>query len=426
MYKIYLENGMFIISRHDFIVASLSGDISFFGIKAPLSITGATNANPIVITTAVANGLLNGSRVNIQGVEGNTAANGSFFAKPLTSTTFEIYNYYGTNIWSGGVEGNGTYVANTGRMTAGGMTVSVNQDTVVITASGLMPNQNVPDSFTIPVGSISSINGVAPTDTTLNGIIAALTTLAKGVTGNQSTRGTQASYTMVRPTGTSAYSTAKAVLGTNLAVSGATNATPIVITTGTHNLVDRQPVTIASVGGNTNANGNFYVKVLTATTFALYSDPNLTTAVAGSGNYTTGGTVAAIGILKDVARINGGGGYVTRVRCMTNNAAWGSLSVVVKIHFFSEPPTGILDAAAYPLMFANADKRVYPLTMDALVTEGAGSDASAAAWLGAMAFTCASDRKDLYYVTELLSWSGTTLTPASAQQTYVQVATDLA
>lgn len=79
----------------------------------------------------------------------------------------------------------------------------------------------------------------------------------------------------------------------SLTVSNATNATPIVVTTGTHGLSDGMLLTIASVGGNTAANGNYYVDVLSSTTFALYSDSGLTTPVAGSGAYTSGGTAIA-------------------------------------------------------------------------------------------------------------------------------------
>lgn len=80
--------------------------------------------------------------------------------------------------------------------------------------------------------------------------------------------------------------------GPNLTVSGATNATPIVVTTAQpHNLADGDTVTIASVGGNTNANGTHYVDVASATTFAIYSDAALSTGIAGNGLYTSDGTV---------------------------------------------------------------------------------------------------------------------------------------
>jgi hypothetical protein len=74
-------------------------------------------------------------------------------------------------------------------------------------------------------------------------------------------------------------------------VSGATNASPIQITTTTdHSLVTGQTVTITSVGGNAAANGNFIVTVLNSTQFTL----NGTT---GSGAYTSGGTATGSAIL---------------------------------------------------------------------------------------------------------------------------------
>lgn len=79
-------------------------------------------------------------------------------------------------------------------------------------------------------------------------------------------------------------------------VSGATNASPIVITTSTaHSQYDGAPVTVASVGGNTAANGSYFAKVTgySSTTFALYSDYGLTTPVVGNAVYTSGGTVTS-------------------------------------------------------------------------------------------------------------------------------------
>jgi len=75
-------------------------------------------------------------------------------------------------------------------------------------------------------------------------------------------------------------------------ITGATNATPIVVTATAHALRAGQRVSISGVGGNTAANGTYYAGSITANTFALYSDPAQTTAVAGNGAYTSGGTVA--------------------------------------------------------------------------------------------------------------------------------------
>jgi len=76
-------------------------------------------------------------------------------------------------------------------------------------------------------------------------------------------------------------------------VTGATNASPIVITTtSTNNLVAGDQVQITGITVNTAANGVFYVNPLTGTTFQLFSNSALTTPVAGNGTYGTGGAVS--------------------------------------------------------------------------------------------------------------------------------------
>lgn len=79
-------------------------------------------------------------------------------------------------------------------------------------------------------------------------------------------------------------------------ITGATQADPVVITDVSHGLTDTTPakrILISSVGGMTQLNGNrYYVDVLTADTFALYNDEDLTDTLDGSGfsAYTSGGT----------------------------------------------------------------------------------------------------------------------------------------
>lgn len=66
--------------------------------------------------------------------------------------------------------------------------------------------------------------------------------------------------------------------------SAYTNATPIVVTTGTHGLATGASVTITGVGGNTAANGSWSITVLSPTTFSLNGS-------VGNGAYTSGGTI---------------------------------------------------------------------------------------------------------------------------------------
>lgn len=418
MYEIYLDTatGYLVIKRHGFILYSLKGSMSFAGFKAPLAVTDASNATPIVVTTAVANGLTNGSRVSIQGVIGNEAANGNFFAKPLTATTFELYQY--ENL-SGAIAGSGAYSSSSeATLSSGGTTRGYDEDTIQITVDSLL-NPSVSLGYVlIPVSLISTLNGVTPSDRTLNGLISALSALV--ASSANAGLGCVASFTMTRPANTAAYTVAnKPAVGTSLAVTGATNASPIVVTATSHGLVDRQPVTISNVTGNTNANGTFYVKVLTANTFELYSNNTLTTPVAGNANYVSGGVVAAAGILKDITKVPGGMGYIVKMRVLTNNSAWAG--AVFKVHIFSQPPATIVaDAVIYPLLFTNVSKRVYPVTFDALVTEGSTSDTSGTGFIGAVMFKCDTNCTDLYYAIELSSASGATLTPTSGQQFFVE------
>jgi hypothetical protein len=65
------------------------------------TVVAASNATPIVITTGTATGVVTGDQVVIEGVTGNTAANGTFIITVLTPTTFEL----------DGSVGNGVYIA---------------------------------------------------------------------------------------------------------------------------------------------------------------------------------------------------------------------------------------------------------------------------------------------------------------------------
>ncbi len=82
------------------------------GYESRLTVTGATAATPIVITTATSGNLSNGQVVQIAGVVGNTAANGTYYAKTTgyPATQFALYTdsnltvpVAGTGAGSGGV-----------------------------------------------------------------------------------------------------------------------------------------------------------------------------------------------------------------------------------------------------------------------------------------------------------------------------------
>lgn len=74
----------------------------------------------------------------------------------------------------------------------------------------------------------------------------------------------------------------------SLDVTGATNATPIVITTATHGLSTGDYVFIEGVTGNTAANGFWTITYVSATQFSLDTS-------VGNGAYVSGGVVACAG-----------------------------------------------------------------------------------------------------------------------------------
>lgn len=85
--------------------------------------------------------------------------------------------------------------------------------------------------------------------------------------------------------------------GTSKAISNASQTNPVVITTSNnHQFTESIAVTITDVGGMIELNGNeYYMDILTSTTFALYDDPELTSPVDGTSFtlYSTGGVATA-------------------------------------------------------------------------------------------------------------------------------------
>lgn len=70
-------------------------------LESAVAITNATNATPIVITSA-GHGLINGNQVRITGVLGNTAANGDFFITRIDANNFSLNGSSGNGNYAGG------------------------------------------------------------------------------------------------------------------------------------------------------------------------------------------------------------------------------------------------------------------------------------------------------------------------------------
>jgi hypothetical protein len=74
------------------------------------TITGATNASPIVLTFNGAHGLVNGDQIEVGEVGGNTAANGIWLVDNVTSTTAELVGSTGNAAYTSG--GAAHYISN--------------------------------------------------------------------------------------------------------------------------------------------------------------------------------------------------------------------------------------------------------------------------------------------------------------------------
>lgn len=74
------------------------------GLASSSAITAATNATPVVYTTAAAHGLAAGQTVRVVGAIGNAGANftGVVSATGLTTTSFALTGSVGTGVWSSG------------------------------------------------------------------------------------------------------------------------------------------------------------------------------------------------------------------------------------------------------------------------------------------------------------------------------------
>lgn len=223
-------------------------------------VSNATNATPIVVT-AVGHSFLTGDKVQISGVGGNTAANGTFTITKIGPDTFSLDGSAGNGAFSS--DGTAIIVPTS----AGNL---INKAYLDANAGAL----KISDLGTISSNITLATNTVTTADVSGAISITLPTTL---VSGNENT-------VVFDFTTTSTSSPTINQDATTKAITSATNATPIVITAVSHGFNTGDKVYITGVGGNTAANGTWVITRLTADTFSLNGS-------VGNGAYTSGGTV---------------------------------------------------------------------------------------------------------------------------------------
>lgn len=109
-------------------------------------------------------------------------------------------------------------------------------------------------------------------------------------------------YRVYGPDGLVTGQTGTAAKKDSGAITGATNASPIVLTSAAHGLTTGTRVTVSGVLGNTAANGTFTVTRVDADTFSLDGS-------TGNGSYTSGGTWNVTGLYEAALDCSAAAGY---------------------------------------------------------------------------------------------------------------------
>ncbi|RYD57028.1 MAG: hypothetical protein EOP56_09480 [Sphingobacteriales bacterium] len=160
---------------------------------------------------------------------------------------------------------------------------------------------------------------------------------------------------------------------------------------------------LGEVGGNT---------VVVAASFTRPSDTAPYTALDVVGNTGT----AAVITFSGLARINGGSGYITKLRIMTDQS---TNTARYRLHLYSVAVTAIADNSPFTLLWTNRANRIGAISVDAgLITEGTGSTAAYGGTSTVrMAYKAATGATAIYGILETLD----AFTPASAQNFYIEL-----
>ena len=146
--------------------------------------------------------------------------------------------------------------------------------------------------------------------------------LIRNSSGVPTEPGATPTYRVYGPEGLMASGTGSLAKLDTGAITGATNASPIVITSASHGLNTGVKVTITGVGGNTAANESWTITRVSANTFSLDGS-------TGNGSYTSGGTWSVTGLYAaDVtaSSVNGyevGETYMVLVSAQISSIGWG-------------------------------------------------------------------------------------------------------
>lgn len=249
-----------------------------------VAIASSTNATPIVVTTGATHSFAVGQRVRIEGHTVNTNANGDYYISAVTGTTLTLEDSVGNGV--GGATGTVKLYH----------PVSVQYSFNVVphrisreTESWRMATSNllVHKARPLPLRIFCAV--ILQTGYTLTNVQSAIdqavSNLLTGIGIGNVLQISDLLNAIGDVTGVDAVRMLNSSDVASKAISGATNAGPIVLTVPTgHGFVQGDMVYVENVGGNTAANGVWIVSAVGGTTVTLKNSQ-------GNAAYTSGGTI---------------------------------------------------------------------------------------------------------------------------------------
>jgi hypothetical protein len=180
---------------------------------------------------------------------------------------------------------------------------------------------------------------------------------------------------MTRPADTTQYST-NDVFAVNITVSGVT-ANPgnglclVQVPAGVMDttIKDQDMVTLSSIAGTTEANGDFIATKVDATHFTI--------PIAFVHAYTSGGSIARM-FQMNLARVAGGSGLINFVKLKMNTTV--TLNAVFDLYSFDSYPSAILDNVQQTVLYANSGRWLgtFVAIVGGTGSGGTGSDSNLA------------------------------------------------
>ena len=246
-----------------------------------VKLVGATNANPIVITSESSHQYQNGQMIKIEEVKGNKAANGSYLVKVLTPTKFELYSQLnGVSNASNSIPILLTLVGHNFRtadkITVLGVEGNTGANGVFYVKQSGKAISNVVGTPVLNIFTFANTNPVYVTVvnhglTTGDQVDLFTPSLAASISGRYYINALTVNDFEI-------YSR-------SINISNASNTSPIVITAAGHNVTTIQKVNVINVLGNTAANSTYYANPLNDSQFELWLDSALTAPSVGNGVY---------------------------------------------------------------------------------------------------------------------------------------------